>query len=228
MSTEADFSPPHSAAKAQSPHEASFPISSSLNIVFSAYEDRLVVRCTRVNRAAINVLLTRRMTIIVLSQLLANLPELSGLDKTPAQYWQEVLQMAHQNALQAGRNSEPESKSESAAAAASALSKGAATPAADKKPSKVAGAIYLATSLTTQLREGELVLAISGLPMPSAMTKPCEREPLFAVSLQVEHAHQLIQLLIDKSQEADWHLPVNLPWLESPAEPQGTTLGMVH
>src|SRR5690606_1973248 len=103
----------------------------------------------------------------------------------------------------------------------------AAAPAA-ARPKKLEGAIYLATSLTTQTREGELIVAITGLPMPRAMTQPCEREPLFAIPLQVDHVHQLIQLLIDKSQEADWHLPVNLPWLESPSEPQATTLGLLH
>lgn len=226
MSTEADFTPPAAApAQGEVAQEATFPLSTSLNIVFSAYEDRLVVRCDRVNREPINVLLTRRMTIIVLSQLLANLPELSGLDKTPAQYWQEVLQMAHQNALEARRGAQGESET--------STGEGAAAPApgsaeAVQKPRKLEGAIYLATSLTTQMREGELIVAITGLPMPCAMTEPCEREPLFAIPLQVDHVHQLIQLLIDKSQEADWHLPVNLPWLESPSEPQATTLGLLH
>ena len=226
MSIEADFTPPAVPAPAAAESgESSFPLSTSLNIVFSAYEDRLVVRSRRVNRDPVNVLMTRRMTIIVLAQLLANLPELSGLDKTPAQYWQEVLQMAHQKALESGRTSSDEEEGAEPATAQRPEGEEEEKPAAK---TKLEGGIYLATSLTMQLREGQLIMAITGLPMPCAMTEPCEREPLFAIPLQVEHVHQLIELLIDKAQEADWHLPLNLPWLESPADPPATTLGLLH
>lgn len=221
MSIEADFTPPGVPAPAEpDAGEATFPLSTSLNIVFSAYEDRLVLRSRRVNRDPVNVLLTRRMTIIVLAQLLANLPELSGLDKTPAQYWQEVLQMAHQTALESGR----------AAHAGGREGAGQAPEAGAKpaKPGKLEGAIYLATSLTMQMKDGQLIMALTGLPMPCAMTQPCEREPLFAMPLQAEHVHQLIQLIIDKAREADWHLPLTLPWLESPSDAPATTLGLLH
>lgn len=247
MSTEADFSPPGAAKPAAAEgQEATFPLSTSLNIVFSAYEDRLVIRSKRVNREPVNVLMTRRMTLIVLAQLLANLPELSGLDKTPAQYWQEVLQMAHQTALESGRSDRPEgtgaqaaSESTSEAAASPDPAAGAgdvaaetsaaqASKAAAKAGGKLEGAIYLATALTLQRKDNQLIMAVTGLPMPCAMTEPCEREPLFAIPLQVDNVHQLIQLLIDKAQEADWHLPVNLPWLESPKEGPATTLGLLH
>ena len=243
MSIEADFTPPNPAPQpAAEGQEATFPLSTSLNIVFSAYEDRLVVRSQRVNREPVNVLMTRRMTIIVLAQLLANLPELSGLDKTPAQYWQEVLQMAHQTALESGRGARPDggdAKPVAADASASsekseiAAEKGAtAAPqggkAAARVRGKLEGAIYLATSLTMQRKDDQLIMAVTGLPMPCAMTQPCDREPLFAIPLQVENVHQMIQLLIDRAQEADWHLPLNLPWLESPKDVPATTLGLLH
>lgn len=291
MSIEADFTPPSVSTEAASdPQETSFPLSTHLNIVFSAYEDRMLVHSRRVNREPVNVLLTRRMTIIVLAQLLAHLPELSGLDKTPAQYWQEVLQMAHQTALESGRNAQEEETEQgdatavggpgtadsggapdaggaggavgdmdgaghsdtgvaagagAGAAARVAVGDTAAGHAKDSEasslpesesetqefsaqPRKLEGAIYLATSLTMLPQEGQLIMALTGLPMPCAMTEPCEREPLFAIPLQVEHVHQLIQLLIDRAREADWHLPLNLPWLESPSDAPATTLGLLH
>jgi len=227
MSKEADFTPPGGHPETANTQESAFPLSLSLNIVFSAYEDRLVLRSRRVNRDPINVLLTRRMTMIVLAQLLSKLPELSGLDKTPAQYWQEVLQMAHQNALKSGR-SQASTASEAGAPAATRKAAPEAADTAKKKSGKLEGAIYLATSLTMQRRGEQLIMALTGLPMPWAMTEPCEREPLFAMPLQAEHMHQLIQLLIDKAQEADWHLPVNLPWLDSPSDAPATTLGLLH
>lgn len=227
MSIKSDFTPPAPApSSAADAHETTFPLSTSLTIVFSAYEDRLVLRSRNAKRGPVNVLMTRRMTIIVLAQLLQNLPELSGLDKTPAQYWQEVLQIAHQSALGAGREAAAKSTGEPATARQAQGKEHAATAAA--KPGKLTGAIYLATSLTMQRREDQLIIALTGLPMPRAMTEPCEREPLFAMPLQVEHVHQLIQLLIDRAREAEWHLPVNLPWLESPSDVPSTTLGMLH
>lgn len=224
MSIEADFTPPR--MPPASAQDTTFPLSESLNLAFSAYEDRLVMRSKRVHRDPVNVLMTRRMTIIVLSQLLANLPELSGLDKTPAQYWQEVLQIAHQNALASGRSS----KAEGAGGDASSVQQEQSGPAkaSAAKSGKAKGAIYLATSLTMQRRDDQLIMALSGLPMPRAMTEPCEREPLFAVPLDVENVHQLIQLIIDRSQEAQWHLPLNLPWLESLSDAPTTTLGLLH
>ena len=224
MSIEADFTPP--SLPPTSGQDTTFPLSQSINLAFSAYEDRLVLRSKRVNRDPVNVLVTRRMTIIVLSQLLANLPELSGLDKTPAQYWQEVLQMAHQSALKSGGEGKTEDGGDERQAAHSDGSNASAPATA--KPGKVEGAIYLATSLTMQRQDDQLIMALSGLPMPRAMTEPCEREPLFAIPLQVENVHQLIQLIIDKAQEANWHLPLNLPWLESPSDAPATTLGLLH
>ncbi|HZH56314.1 hypothetical protein [Yanghanlia caeni] len=228
MSIEADFTPPPAPAPASGAGDTTFPLSTSLNLSFSAYEDRLLLRSQRVNRDPVNVLVTRRMTIIVLAQLLANLPELSGLDKTPAQYWQEVLQMAHQNALESGRATKPGEGGADKGNDAAADTSAEAGDAAKKKPGKLEGGIYLATSLTMQRKDDQLIMALSGLPMPSAMTEPREREPLFAIPLQVENVHQLIQLIIDKAQEADWHLPLNLPWLESPTDAPSTTLGLLH
>jgi hypothetical protein len=228
MSIESDFTPPSVPAPAAAePQEASFPLSTSMNLVFSAYEDRLVLRSRRVNREPINVLITRRMTIIVLAQLLSNLPELSGLDKTPAQYWQEVLQMAHQTALESGRVGRA-GEADEGSAESETEHEAPKVAGQSGKTGKLDGAIYLATSLTMQMKDGQLIMALTGLPMPKAMTEPCEREPLFAMPLQVDHVHQMIQLFIDKAREADWHLPLTLPWLESPSEASATTLGTLH
>lgn len=237
MPIEAD--PPSSDAAPGRPagaNEMSFPLSTDINIVFSAYEDRLVLRSHRVNRSPVQVLISRRMVIIVLSQLLARLPELSGLDKTPAQYWQEVLQMAHQKALEsgkAGHNPRSQGQSDARGGAENEPSQEPSVPkvaeaAAETQPARFKGDIYLATALTLQRREDDLIMAFTGLPMPCAMTEPCEREPLFAMPLRTENVHQLIQLLIDKAHEADWHLPLNLPWLESPPDVPATTLGTLH
>ena len=190
-------------------------LSKQLNITFSPYEDRLVLRTDRGDHGVANVLLTRRMTIITLQRLLVNLTEMTGLQKTPAQHWQDVLQMAHQQAMQAKRDADNAQAASSAESVAEDDLKSETIPPP---------ALYLATELTTRLQDKELAIAFSGLPMPQAMTQPSPHEPVFAMLLQVEHLHQLIELLITKAQEAQWHLPLTLPWLENPARPE-TSLG---
>lgn len=193
-------------------------LSKQLNITFSPYEDRLILRAERGGHGVANVLLTRRMAMIVLQRLLVNLADLIGLQQTPAQYWQEVLQMAHQQAMQAKRGAEAPLK---AAHAQEDVSNESSTSAPELA---LPPALYLATELTTRLQDKELAIAFTGLLMPQAMTQPSPHQPVFAMLLQVEHIHQLIELLITKAQEAQWHLPLTLPWLENPARPE-TSLG---
>jgi hypothetical protein len=61
-----------------------------------------------------------------------------------------------------------------------------------------------------------VTLAFKGLPMPDAMVKPSSYQPIFAIPLDVDNVHQLIELLISKCEQAQWHLPLELPWIEPP------------
>lgn len=219
MSTETANSAPTSApAKDQT-----YPLSQKLNVSFSALEDRLIVRADRLQAESVIMLFTRRMTMLVLQQTIARLPELSALDKTPAAYWQDVLQMAHQQAMQAKTDADK-------TAAASRLSETAGVADSDKpKPaSNKQQAIYLATELTVQVsRDKKLTLAFRGLRMPDAMTEAQPHQPLLAIPLTVDNVHQLIELLIVKCQEAQWNLPLDLPWLSPPAESPAPSGGIV-
>lgn len=216
MSTEAANSPPTSApAKDQT-----YPLSQKLNISFSALEDRLIVRADRMQTEPVIMLFTRRMTLLVLQQTIARLPELSALDKTPSAYWQEVLQMAHQQAMQAKTEAD---KTVAAAKQTDAGDADKPKPTSDEKQS-----IYLATELTVQVnRDHRLTLAFRGLRMPDAMTEARPHQPLLAIPLTVDNVHQLIELLIVKCQEAQWHLPLDLPWLSPPAASSAPTGGIV-
>ncbi|WP_442595285.1 hypothetical protein ACSBPU_02445 [Parapusillimonas sp. JC17] len=202
--------------------DISYPLSTNINIVFSAYEDRLIVNAERPNHGPVHMLLTRRMTMIVLHQLLTKLPELTGLDQTPAEYWQEVLQMAHQKAMQAKRDTDQAAEESASLQAGDSERADAAEATATEAPVP----IYLATELIIKLDDKQLILAFKGLPMPQAMTQASAHEPVFAMPLSDDHVHQLIELLIKKAQDAQWHLPLDLPWLDSP-EPQATTLGVL-
>lgn len=201
-------------------------LSKQLNIMFSPYEDRLVLRAKRAEHDMVNVLLTRRMVMIILQRLVTSLPELTGLDKMPAQYWQEVLQMAHQQAMQAKQDADSTDAAEQTGQPEQPDTSGTEQAQAETEATQSADTpIFLATELKAQLAEKELTLAFNGLPMPRAMTIASAHEPIFAAPLQVEHVHQLIELLINKANEAQWHLPVSLPWLENPATDGTTSLG---
>ncbi len=197
-------------------NDTTYPISKQFNMHFSPFEDRLVVRAQRSDKSEVHMLLTRRMVMLVLQQMLAKLPELTGLEKTPAVYWQEVLQMAHQGAMEAKATADralaEEQQAEADAQPATPEESGADTKAVSPVPEN----LFLATELTTQIAGEQLTLAFKGLAMPEAMVKPSQPEPIFAIPLQVENVHQLIELLIAKCQQAQWHLPLELPWLETP------------
>jgi hypothetical protein len=195
------------------PADVTYPVSKKLNINFSAYEDRLLVKAERVGIDAVTLLMTRRMTILVLQQILSKLPELSGLDKTPAAYWQEVLQMSHQGAMEAKTRADKAEAEQKPTSVDVDQSAGSSVPAGD---APAIPGIYLATELTVQVSADRLTLAFRGLQMPDAMTKASQHVPVLAIPLSLDNVHQLIELFITKAREAHWHLPVDLPWLESP------------
>ena len=192
--------------------ESNYPLSDHFTLRFSAYEDRLLLSTQRGQFGAATLLLTRRMTVLVIRQLLSKLPDLSGLEQTPHAYWQEVLQMAHQRAL-AGRASSgaKEAAPDSSAAAAGGGHSGGSE---DSDQSTDEPDLYLATEITSELREKRLLLAFKGLPLPKAMRTSCSHEPVVAFTLEPEQVHQFLELIIAKSTEAQWHLPLDLPWLE--------------
>jgi hypothetical protein len=197
--------------------EITFPVSQKLTVNYSAYEDRLIVRAQRLQNTPVTLLLTRRMTFLILQQVLARLADLSDLGKTPSEYWQDVLQMSHQQAMTA--KAEADKAAENRASAehtADATAQGDGPAIADE--------LFLATELTIQLRDKQLMLAFKGLSMPDAMTLPRPHVPVLVIPLQVDNVHQLLELLISRAQQANWHLPVNLPWMANNEVPHAVTM----
>jgi hypothetical protein len=195
-----------------------YPVSQEFRIEFSPCEDRLILTAMRGGQDSVRILLTRRMVIVILQQLLKQLPRVTGLNQTPGAYWQEVLRMSHQQAMAAKQQSDQAAARRRSAAAATSTT---STPDQTPEPPP----LYLATELTLQPRDDGLVLAFKGLPLPKALTVPSPHEPVLAAPLQTDHVHQLLRLLIDKTQAAQWRLPVDLPWLETP-QPDTTRPGL--
>ena len=55
--------------------DTSYPVSKQFNMHFSPYEDRLIVRAQRSDGSDVYMLLTRRMVMLILQQMLAKLPK---------------------------------------------------------------------------------------------------------------------------------------------------------
>lgn len=217
--------------------DVTYPLTQKIQVNYSAYEDRLVVSAERRGAGRLTLLLTRRMTMLMLQQMVEQLPSVSGLDKTPAEYWQEVLQMAHQRARAAravAKDTEPVTTDVAADVRAASAALGAADEragaqnAAQSQAGTAPGSgngseapLYLATALTLRPAEGQLTLAFRGLPLPEAITEPRQHAPVMALPLDLDNVHQLLELLMGKAQEAQWHLSVDLPWMEAPADVPG-------
>jgi len=201
--------------------QTTYPLAQRFSIGFSAYEDRLLLTTELKEQGPTTVLLTRRMVLLMLKQILNKLPALTGLEQTPVSYWQEVLELTHQKAVdQHKQEAEAEQKASDQPAPMDSGDKGnnqQTEPDSDPKPP---GRLFLATELTCQLTNEQLQLAFKGLPVPEAMQTPSAHVPVLALSLDATHVHQVIQLVITQATKAMWHLPVDLPWLEAKADNQ--------
>lgn len=217
----------------QHPQNSNFPLSNQFTINYSALEDRLVVRAQLAGADTdVHMLLSRRMVMVVMRQLVDRLPALTGLEKTPSVYWQEVLRMGHQQAMQAkaeadkaaqkAKSDVPEGAGKMPENGSADSGKTAGQSDSDTSQPSLRGKLYLATELTVQLRgeknQQQLLLAFKGLPMPDAMIERRQHLPVFAIPLKADNVHQLIELIISKCDEAHWHLPLDLPWLADNAE----------
>lgn len=209
---------------------SSYPLSHQISIAFSELEDRLVIRSQNTNGQMVWLLLTRRMTLVLLKQLLEQLHRVSQLEQTPAQYWLEILQMDHSQAMQAKRETDEKALAYSGPLPAKSSLNPSSTPppAATKTAAATASTqrqLYLASHLQLEKYPKYILLAFKGLAMPQAMVTPSRHVPVFALRLDRDHLHQLIRLIIAKAHEAHWHLPVEIPWLKAP-EAQETSLAL--
>jgi|SRR5690554_3275754 len=204
--------------------QESYPLSQRFSIHYSALEDRLVLRATYRDEKQVVVLLTRRMVLLVLQQVLSRIPALAALEKTPREFWAEVLQIGHQQAMQdkaaADAKAAPARKAAADAARQPPSANGDAersTTSTDMSPREpIQDPVYLATDLMVGGATKGLTLAYKGLRMPGAMIEPSKAEPIVAIPMEVSHLHQLIHLVVAQSRRAEWHLPLDLPWIEAP------------
>ncbi|MCK7542780.1 hypothetical protein MLC59_01170 [Marinobacter bryozoorum] len=203
--------------------QTSYPVGHQFSIGFNPIEDRLLLTTELKEAGTTTLLLTRRMVLLVLKQILDRLPALSGLDQTPANYWQEVLELSHQQAVQQHQQEADRGRAQDTCAKAESSSNESTEPAraGEQRYADIsASRVFLATELNAQQARDRLQLAFKGLPMPESMLKNGQQVPVLALSLEATHAHQVLQSLIAQATKANWNLPVNLPWTNVKASRQ--------
>lgn len=208
--------------------QTTFPVSHQFTIGFNAFQDRLVLTTELSRHGLTTLLLTRRMVLLILQQIIKALPEVTGLKQTPINYWHDVLQLTHQKAMD---DQIVNQKTFSLLQNKKLDNEVKLTEFKDGNL-RVADTsikrIYLATDLTLQHQKDTLILAFSGIHESESHLTSTPLIPILALSLETIHVHQVLQLLVIKSHEALWHLPIDLPpWLTAPSS-DSITLGLSH
>lgn len=188
----------------------SFSLATQLKFRFSPYEDRLLLSSSLKKGGSMTVLMTRRLVLLTLQQLLKQLPVVTGLEQTPSHYWQEVLQLNHQKALQ-------QRQVEARKNLADTSSTQAESETSFAPVEKSTAELYLATEVVCELQPESRILnlGLKGLKLPEAMVQAQPNQPLVAFSLNEDNLHQVIHQLVTQAQQAQWNLPLNLPWLDT-------------
>ena len=193
-------------------NSVSYPLCHRFGLSFSSFEDRLILS-SELSTGPVRVLLTRSIVIKIVKSLLTHLPTISKLDRTPRALWQEALNLSHQQALKQQDQTKQLPTDTS-------LKSGPTTYNVNPDPNTttIETKLYLATDVNSQPQDQHLMLGLIGLVIPQAMVTASPHLPILALALETQHLHQLLQMFLNKATEAQWNIPVDLPWMtEAPA-----------
>ena len=192
-----------------------YPLCHRFGLSYSAFEDRLILS-TELPTGQVRVLLTRNIVIKMIKNLLTHLPTISKLDKTPHALWQEALSLSHQQAIQQHDQTQK-------LQAATSLPSGPTTynVNSDNNMATIETKLYLATDVNSQPQGQHLLLGLVGLAVPQAMLSASPHTPILALTLETQHLHQLLQMFLNKATEAQWNIPLDLPWMVEASSTQG-------
>lgn len=186
------------------PDEAAvtFPVVNRLDMGVDPVEDRVFLMVHTIEHGRRIVLLTRRMTRVVLGHIAKVMERTSeAASRAPSDQRQEVLRMEHMGAL-------------STAAPAAPGQDAASDPAEAMPPEPVPA--FLATEVKVRVGgDGSLLLAVLGPRRPAPEGAAPAPDPVCALPLDRASAHRLLGLLNDKAEAAQWDLS---------ADPEGAWL----
>ena len=181
-----------------------YPLCQRFSLSYSSFEDRLILAADRPSDS-VKALLTRSITIKIMTNLLTHLPLFTQLDKMPRALWQEALNISHQQALNMEKETKQAFMQQYVQSKTFNVQQTSQNTASETK-------LFLVTEVQSQRKDNQLLLGFSGLPLPDALTIPQQHSPIFALALESQHLHQLLQLFLNKATEAQWNIPFDLPW----------------
>jgi hypothetical protein len=174
-----------------------YPVATKLDVGINRVEDRIVLIAETRGHGRRAAWLTRRLLRLLLDRYAE---VIAGSSPTAAQappgQRDEVLQMEHVGALEAGSDAEDDDTAERTAPSGH----------------------YLVTDARMQVRGGNILLALDGVTRSAEGPNGDSRQPVYAMILDRTHAHKILALLRDKGEEAAWDLPEPSAWTEKLAQ----------
>jgi hypothetical protein len=182
------------------PQSQDYPIANQLDVGTNAVEDRVVLIASTKGYGRRAVLVTRRLMKSLLSKYAQVLEQTSETaSHAAASHKNEVLQMEYIAALsqidQEGGQSGGEGDH-------------------SQQQASAPEAVYLATGVHFQPREGNILLAFEGVHRDANEPHGNTKEPALGFVMDRTTAHKVLAMLQDKAEEAGWDLPKPSGWTD--------------
>ena len=187
-----------------------FPRAQRVALGYSPQEDRLLVRLTLADGGCCAAWLSRR----ILSQLIKRLNEAlrrshPAADEAPVH--DTVLALEHLAARSeiAGERRAGEDREDAESEAAEGGDQ-ASDSSGDPEPQ----GSFLVTEARVEGREDAVLIGLAGHALPAEPGRAAAAEPVAGLSLTRAQAHELLHMLAEQAQHAQWGLSRSLSWLE--------------
>ena len=182
-----------------------YPIANQLDVGTNAVEDRVVLIASTKGHGRRAVLLTRRLMKSLLSKYAEVLEQSSQTaSQAPASHKAAILQMEYiaalsqigQEGTQSGGGEDSEGDDQST------------------QTKRTPDAIYLATAVHFEPREGNILLAFDGIRRDVRQPNGTEPDAALGFVMDRTTAHKVLAMLQDKAKEAGWDLPKPSGWTD--------------
>ena len=187
------------------PQTQDYPIANQLDVGTNALEDRVVLIANTKAHGRRAVLLTRRLMKNLLSKYAKVLEQTSETaSQAAASHRNEVLQMEYIAALSqidqecSDHGGEGDDQGQDH----------------DQQRTERPEAVYLATAVHFEPREGNILLAFDGVHRDVATPHGTTKEPALGFVMDRTTAHKVLAMLQDKAEEAGWDLPKPSGWTD--------------
>ena len=171
-------------------------------------EDRVVLIAGTKGHGRRGVLLTRRLMKSLLAKYAQVLEQTSeAVSQAAAGHRAEILQMEHVAALSQADQTDGDGEGDHG-----------------QQQRHAPDAVYLATGVTFQQRDGHILLAFDGVQRNAHGPYGTGKEPVVGFVMDRTTAYKVLAMLQDKAQEAGWDLPKPSGWTDKLQQAKASTV----